>query len=311
MEAIRLFCPNHVIINCLDREGFAYKTNQYVTIQFPDGTVGQVKQGNPTEYYRGERKNRDSCKSSLNRISDRGKRILELLKTYHFISFLRSYPDVLEFNRRNLHVDYWMIAQHYDFSTPVLDLTDEITTAAFFATHRYDRVIRNYELEEKGEGCIRRFVGAQSFDGRLRPVGLQPLGRPNQQDGVEFWLKKDEDFAELSDKVVFKQDKEINLRLKRAMLGGTDYFPNEVASMMASQIKEGDLITSAAIDEMLNDIKEGNEYIFPAVTQSEIEHVLREYGVHIVEAEVVPSVIPPDPCLTLDRWLFTRPAWNG
>ena len=76
-------------------------------------------------------------------------------------------------------------------------------------------------------------------------------------------------------------------------------------------IKEGDLITSAAIDALLSDIKEGNEYIFPTVTEKEIEQVLQEYGIHIVDAEVVPMNFPPDPNLALDRWLFTRPAWKG
>ena len=209
-----------------------------------------------------------------------------------------------------MHVDYWMLAQHYDFSTPLLDLTDEVTTAAFFATHRFDRVIKDYVLEEEGEGCIRRYVGNLSFDGQLRPVGLQPLGRLSQQDGVAFWLEDGKDFADISDKVVFKQDKEINLRLKRAMLGGTDYFPKESATMMATQIIEGDLITSDAIDALLSDIKEGNEYIFPTVTEKEIEQVLREYGIHIVDAEVVPMSFPPDPNLAFDRWLFTRPAWK-
>lgn len=311
IEAMRLFVPDHPLINSLDKNGYATRNTQYIPVIVPDGKIMGIKTGNPTSFYRGERKNRSSCKAGLFRIADRERKIIDLLKTYQFMDFLKRYPTVKDWEDNNYHVDYWMLAQHYEFKTPLLDLTDEIAVAAFFATHRYDSVTKSYEVQEDGQGVIRQYKGKLDIYGDLKPVGRQPLGRPSQQDGVALWLDDSVDFVDISDAVVFDQNKEINLRLKRAMLGGTDYFPPEPVSMMAMRIRESNLIKSSAIEDMLKDADAGKKYIDPKPTRAEIEKIIRDNNLHIVDADIMaPQLPPPDPQLRKMRWVVTRPVWR-
>lgn len=119
------------------------------------------------------------------------------------------------------------------------------------------------------------------------------------------------DLIDKSEAVVFEQNKEINLRLKRAMLGGTDYFPPEAVSMMAMRIRDSNLVKSSAIDDLLKDVDEGKKYIYPKPTRTEIEKVLSDNIIHVVDADIMaPQLRPPDPQLHKVRWVVTRPAWR-
>lgn len=311
IDAMRLYAPDHILLQCLNRDGYACRNTKYVPLTMPDGSIAQVKESRPTDFFRGECQDHVSCKAGLYRGKDRSKRILELLKTYHFICYLKEHPVIREWVFNRCYVDYWMLAQHYEFMTPLLDLTDEISTAAFFATHRYDRVIKDYVVKEDGVGIIRHYKGELRVDGTLRPVGVQPMARPSQQDGVALWLDAEDDFADLSDKVVFKQDRKINLQLKRAMLGGTDFFPPEPVTMMAATIREGNLMTSNAIEAMLHDIDEGVEYIKPVVSEKEIVQVLKDNDYHIVDTEMISYMVPPNPDFHKIRKVLIKPAWRS
>lgn len=59
---------------------------------------------------------------------------------------------------------------------------------------------------------------------------------------MALWFDESVDLVDRSQAVVFDQNKELNLRLKRVILGGTDYFPPEAISMMAMRIRERNLV---------------------------------------------------------------------
>ena len=183
VEAIRCLEPGHVLTQCLERDGIAVNYQRNTLVRMPDGRTAILCLSGSFNFYRGENRLYDSCRSSLYRIKGRKDRIRALARTYEFMLFLETLPEVQFYIQNNLWYDPWALAQHYEFATPMIDLTNEIAVAAFFATHRYDRVAKRYMLMKEGTGRIRRlfsFPGLQEND-PLTPIGVQPFSRPGNQ----------------------------------------------------------------------------------------------------------------------------------
>ena len=98
----------------------------------PDVRIAFLCNTGNLNFYRGENKLYSSCKSSLHRIQGREERIKSLAKTYEFMLFLDTLPEVKYYKDNNFWYELWALAQHYEFATPMIDLTNEIAVAAFF-----------------------------------------------------------------------------------------------------------------------------------------------------------------------------------
>ncbi len=197
----------------------------------------------------------------------------------------------------------------------MIDLTSELAVAAFFATHYYDRVVKQYLPMKEGVGRIRVFhdIMDPELKAPLQPIGMQPFARPERQDGYGFWIPESEDFAEYSFYIEFIQNAAVNLRLKTAMMDGADYFfPNEQISQMALIIKNTSAITSMAIKAMLADIEAGHSYINPSVTRDDINQVIKEHNTFVVDAPVIcPEAMPQEINAFMDeRRLVVKPAYK-
>lgn len=297
VEVIQHLCPSHILGQCLEKDGVAVNYQRNDLMQMPDGRIAAICNTGNFSLYRGEHKLYKSSKASLYRIKDRKDRIYALAKTYEFMEFLKRLPEVQDYINNNMWYEPWALAQHYEFATPMMDLTNEIAVAAFFATHRYDSVIKQYVLETEGTGCIRvtnMFFDMDSME-RIRPIGVQPFSRPSNQYGYELWLPEDEDFVEQSAVVEFEQNYEVNRRLESAMAAPQYmYFPNELIVQMASFIKKEKVVTSGAVSVFVEDINRGVSYVNPAPTEDEIKNALKEKGIFIVDAPVIcPQALPP------------------
>lgn len=315
VEAITYLQPGHVLADCLNREGMAVNYTRHDAVRMPDGRTAFICNTGNFSFYRGETRVRDSCKASLYRIAKRNDKICALAKTYEFLEFLNTLPEVINYKENNLWYEPWALAQHYEFATPMIDLTNEIAVAAFFATHRYDPVIKEYVLVKEGVGQI-RVINTLPFssDNHLRVIGMQPFSRPSNQYGYGYWLPETADFADVSGRVEFLQDYNANLRLDQAT-GGlvAKFFPNEQIAQMAAIIKTTGVVTNKAIDAFMEDIKNGNSYIEPKVSRSEIVGALKEAKIFIVDAPVIcpeamPNHVSP---FRMERKLVMQPAYKG
>lgn len=283
-------------------------------VSMPDGRIALLCPSPNPNYYRGENGVYPSCKSSLYRIAKREDQICALAKTYEFMCFLLTLGEVQSYLYHNLWYDPWAIAQHYEFATPMIDLTHEIAVAAFFATHRYDRVTKSYQLMRE---ALVRSAGHPAADvpqDDLCPLGVQPFPAPSNQYGYGYWIPEDDDFKNHSELIQFEQDYQVNYRLKTAMTGPeTMYFPNEKIAQMALIIKNENVITNCAIDTFIQDITDGNSYITPAPSRDEILDILKQKGVFLVDAPVIcPEAIPTrtNP-FKIDRKLVLTPAYKN
>lgn len=315
VEAIGYLEPNHILADCFHHDGIALNYKRFDAVQMPDGRIAFICNTGNFCFYRGENRIYDSCKASLYRIEKRNDKIAALAKTYEFMEFLNTLPEVILYKENHFWYEPWALAQHYEFATPMIDLTNEIAVAAFFATHIYDPVIKGFVLAKEGVGQIRSVACIPGIeDSRLSVIGMQPFSRPGNQYGYGYWLPETEDFAKESGRVEFVQDYEANLTLERAMGGiASLYFPNEQIAQMAAVIKTTGVVTNKAIDVFIEDVKAGHSYIQPAVTRDEVVEVLKQAGVFIVDAPVIcPQAIPhfANP-IRREQKLVTHPAYKG
>lgn len=161
--------------------------------------------------FRGQRKIWHKCLPTLYRTElTEDDYIIERLRTIELINVLKSYPQVKDFERQNIKVDFLGLAQHYGMKTEVLDLTNSLDVALFFAMLEPSDNGKSYHAP-KGTG---EFIGyiyvtdtmqtsdkgsmLQSlFDGKLSAIGMQPFYRPGCQRGFGLHLNEGETFNAL------------------------------------------------------------------------------------------------------------------
>lgn len=96
--------------------------------------------------YRGENKNYKSSLPTLNRLFDDNMdekekeiiRVIEYLRIFRFGQMLRKIKIVQLWEKKYGDINLDALAQHYGFPTHLLDLTNDLRTAIFFATCKYD-----------------------------------------------------------------------------------------------------------------------------------------------------------------------------
>ena len=104
--------------------------------------------------YRGQDKEYDSvkCLPTLYRGNPTDEEIfLERMRFIEFKKLLNSHPIVSGFYMRHgFNIDYEGLAQHYGLKTEVLDFTDDLDTALFFAMCPYDASSDTYRFYNDG-----------------------------------------------------------------------------------------------------------------------------------------------------------------
>lgn len=96
--------------------------------------------------YRGENKNYKSSLPTLNRLFDDNMdekekeiiRVIEYLRIFRFGQMLRKIKIVQLWEKKYGDINLDALAQHYGFPTHLLDLTNDLRTAIFFAACKYD-----------------------------------------------------------------------------------------------------------------------------------------------------------------------------
>jgi hypothetical protein len=267
-EAIRKLEEGNPVINLKDKEFGYLKRNLYFNVmEMPDGTIGAFPPNMFIRYFRGENKDYDElypCVPSIFRtnklenIGDDGFRKLELilideLKLIEFELIMEKFPQVKYAVQDYCKVDFRALAQHYELNTNLVDVTSDIATAAFFATHYYESEKKEYRIKEKGIGCLRVYSNIMidyEEDYQFRMIGLQPFKRPGLQCAFAVKLNKGENFANLSHKVLFKQSLKWNQKLHDTFYpnGKNILFPDEEIVDVAKILKESMLVSKFAIE---------------------------------------------------------------
>ncbi len=161
--------------------------------------------------FRGQTKFYNECRPTLYRITEDNKEItleeelIERLRCCEFEVYLKQLPQVADFEQRRFNIDFLGLSQHYGLKTDVIDLTNSLDVAMFFAmcnmsvdgkTFYPQKEEKNYIGYIYAVGTTEFAEGAREitslFDGRLSAIGMQPFYRPGNQRGFGLHLKKGE-----------------------------------------------------------------------------------------------------------------------
>ena len=304
-EAIRVFEPNHPVLDHSDMPGGLVRHQNFTLLKMDDGTVGAFALDWNMTFYRGENQDFPTCRPNLYRISDPQERMIAQIKAWDFILFLQQSPDIEAGLEQKQYIDFWALAQHYEFPTAMLDLTNDIMVAAFFAVSYTNPATGRFEVKEEGLGQLRQYTGFIVPDGKLRPIGLQPLARPGLQSGFGLWLPEEEDLADQCTTVRFRHSREANEKFMQSILGGIESFlPQEPIVGLAEKIKMTNVVTSMALQRYC---EENGEDIAKA------EQILRKKNIYVADAPVVcwemlaslPVAVPARPRAGVLRPVFS------
>jgi hypothetical protein len=155
--------------------------------------------------YRGQQKDIEPCLPTLFRDSPTDIQIfIERLRQVEFALLVEQHPVVkIFFKKNNFKIDYIGLAQHYGLKTHLLDLTNDIDIAFFFAMCQYNRARDCYE-PNKFEGLKKAvlyvivptlIISSENdtfLEDKISVIGMQPFLRPAIQRGFSFSLKRNE-----------------------------------------------------------------------------------------------------------------------
>lgn len=162
--------------------------------------------------FRGQTEFYDKCLPTLYReetITD-DEIFLERLRCCEFELYLKQYPQVHAFEQNRFNIDFLGLSQHYGLKTDVIDLTNSLDVALFFAMCKMSSDGKSFLPQQEDKNYIgyiyavgvldiacRPNEKVSLFDGKLCAIGLQPFYRPGNQRGFSLHLEKGESLTGL------------------------------------------------------------------------------------------------------------------
>lgn len=162
--------------------------------------------------FRGQTDFYDECLPTLYRKKDisEEEEMIERLRCCEFELYLRQLPQVAAFEQRRFNIDFLGLAQHYGLKTDVIDFTNSLDVALFFAMCNMNKDGKTFYPQQEEKEYIGYIYVLSTmefghgpnniknlFDGRLSAIGMQPFYRPGNQRGFGLHLKKGESFTGL------------------------------------------------------------------------------------------------------------------
>lgn len=124
---------------------------------------------------------------------------VEKVRIAEFRLFLEQFDVTQRFENSHYQVDYVGLAQHYGLKTDVLDVTNSIEVAMFFAMCDYDRDTDSYKPKHEDKqyvGYLYAILANENsndpnnpfgvYSDKLKVIGLQPFKRPGRQNGFAY-----------------------------------------------------------------------------------------------------------------------------
>lgn len=211
-------------------------------------------------FYRGQSCYYPECKPSLYRNptsnSDRDL-LLYRLQSQELLCILLSHPVIYDITHRYVEtqeykfkvpVNHVALAQHYGISTPLLDITADKWTAAFFATTDFKNgqyYVHRKKHEFQSQYGVYYIVDMQHYvnlsAGYVYPVGLQYFNRPGCQSALVVDLTEKKDFHQMpfAKPIFFRHDDACNDLVFTMHDEGNFLFPDDsLAEVVERMVKK-------------------------------------------------------------------------
>lgn len=199
-----------------------------------------------TPLFRGQNEFHEPCVSSFYRSKpDSITEFIQELKIQEFRIITSKLPEIKEQIEAGIYYDYVALAQHYEFKTQMLDVTNSLPVAAFFAVTQKvnDKYLPIIESDKQG---VLYFIKPENqflpipLENRpeIFPVGWQIFKRPGEQRAFGIKLSKYQDLNTMSGVFAYRfwHNKEISEKLFEIFHSGNDLFPKDIFAEKAAKI---------------------------------------------------------------------------
>lgn len=212
--------------------------------------------------------NYDKDKQLLEQQIAREKHVISNLQAEDFMALLKTHPLFMMLDRGIflsperkpifINMNYYGLAQHYNFRTGLIDFTPEIEVAAFFATtvNKGDDTYEPLTDTDKypyGVIFVHEINPLLTFKGLgFTTIGLQLYPRTGKQKGFCF----NEglmpfDVNKMVTPVYFRQDAVLSQKIFEAMKGGKALFPDDSIAKYAKRIIKSKEVTGQTFTQNL------------------------------------------------------------
>ena len=220
----------------------------------------------PFTFYRGQLKYFDSCLPVLYRYKGEElerQRLLSKFQISEMILVMQTHPVINDLMKGALNIPllgeiklpilYDGLAQHYGINTNYLDLTNNIWSAAFFASAKYlEGKYYPYEINEDSKledryGVIYR-LKCLADDGQviaflnemISPIGLQYFNRPGRQCAFVKKMSEEENFNDTHnlERIFFRHDNYANRLVFTLCQMGKQFYVEDSLANVVDEIRK-------------------------------------------------------------------------
>lgn len=235
----------------------------YEAIDYGNNRLIYYPQPLHSPLFRGQNEFYDKCTASFYRNNpNRIDEFIQSLKIEEFRVLAEKHPAIKEEIEHGLFFDHIALAQHYEIKTKLLDLTNSLPVAAFFAVTKKENN-KYYPLGKSDKPGVLYFVlplsdmffSTEKNGIEIYPVGWQIFRRPGEQRAFGIKLENNQNFNELPGIFAFKfwQDESISKKIFNALHGGELLFPPDIFSDKAQKIQEINTYSQASFNKVYPD----------------------------------------------------------
>jgi hypothetical protein len=260
------------VIDYLNGQGWSLsrtyvRNSPYEVMDYGNGNIVYYPSPFATPLFRGQSKFFEPCVSSLYRSeNDSITHFIDKLKVEEFRLVTSTHPVIREESLNGFYFNHIALAQHYGFRTEMLDLTNSLPVAAFFAVTQF--VAGKYiPMDNSDHPGVFYFVSPMkqfdflSFDDspEVFPVGWQVFKRPGEQRafGINLCNHLDLNFIPGVFAFRFWHDLTLSNRIFSIFNGGADLFPDDVFAAKAARINELNVFSRLAFDSTFDHFNPG------------------------------------------------------
>ena len=252
------------VVDHLNNQGWSLsrtyiRNAQYTVTDYGNNNLVYNPQPLASPLFRGQNEFYEPCIATFYRNrTDEYTQFIHRLKIEEFGIVTSKHPAIKETIESGIFYDYVALAQHYEFKTGMLDLTNSLPVAAFFALTRQDSGKYLPMCESTKPGVLYFIQPAAQFSllsnenqPEIHPVGWQVFKRPGEQRAFVVNLTMNRDFNNMSNVHAFRfwHEKSISEQIYHALHEGNDLFPKDIFAEKAARIKDSTIFSKAAFEK--------------------------------------------------------------
>lgn len=231
---------------------------EYELMDFGNGKIIYYPKPFATPLFRGQNTFWEPCLASYYRSDpDEVEKFNRQLLIEEFRIVISKHPVIKEDIEGGIYVDYTALAQHYEFQTEMLDLTNSLPVAAFFAVTKKEGNEYLPMPDSKEPGVLYFISPDRQFDFiteteelEIYPVGWQIFKRPGEQRAFGVNLSNYKNLNTMPGVFAYRfyHEKKISEKIYEVFHGGRDLFPKDIFAERAARVKGENIFSLEAFN---------------------------------------------------------------